>query len=121
VRVGGWTAVVGTVAVGAAGLGTLAGSPRLIGLALVVIAVVHVRLLRQVATTVVVMQRDSFMGLPHTATIALWMQTLGRRTGQLPAHGWVCRRCLQANVAWDDECGRCGAENLDGVLTKGTG
>lgn len=109
--------MVACAAVLAVGFGAAAGSLQVVAAGVIVLATAHLRLLRWVHGEAVAARRDVHRGLP-TATIAQWMQSLGRRTGQLKADGWVCRACLQANVAWDDECGRCGAENLDGVLTR---
>jgi len=53
------------------------------------------------------------------ATLANWLQTLARRSGQLSADSWVCKACLQSNVGWDDECGRCLADKRTGKIEEG--
>lgn len=49
--------------------------------------------------------------LEVTRRAAQWMQTIGRRTGQMKHDSWVCPHCLQAEVGWVEVCGRCGHPN----------
>jgi hypothetical protein len=46
-----------------------------------------------------------------TRRTAAWMQTIGRRTGQMKGDSWVCPHCLQSEVGWVETCGRCGHPN----------
>lgn len=117
-RLAGWPMYVGTAALPVAGVGVGLNEAWLVGVALLMLALAHMTLMRLTANIVLTLQRDYVLHQPDTATIAKWMQTLGRRTGQLDARSWVCRSCLQANVGWDEECGRCGMQNVDGVLTR---
>lgn len=106
-------AVAAMVAVAVAGIAAAIDGDftvAVLALAVAVLANAHLSLHRDVVRLV---EQKSRLIYRQSATIASWVQTLARRAGHLKHDGWVCPECLQANVGWDDECGRCGYADDD--------